>query len=384
MDAEVIVVGLGSTGAMALWRLAGRGVSAIGVDRFRPPHRFGSHTGESRIIRTAYYEAPEYVPLARSSFALWRELERESGRRLLTVTGGLYMGAPDSPEVSGALLSARRHDLPHELLDSAAAGRRFPQHRLAEGEVALVEKEAGYLLPEECIAAGLERAAALGARIELETPVEAVELTGEGVTVRAAGRSWRARRAVVAAGAWNSGLGVPGLQVLLRVVRQAQAWFRVGRPELHDPAVAPVFIRHLAGAKPAGDEFAYGFPAIDGETVKVGVAEDRGEVDPDTMDRTPVPADWSAVAAFVRRTMPDLDPEPVRVAVCLQEFSPDHHFLVGPLPAAPAIVVLMGFSGHGFKFASAIGEAAAGFATEGGTGLAVGHLSAGRFAEART
>jgi glycine/D-amino acid oxidase-like deaminating enzyme len=182
---------------------------------------------------------------------------------------------------------------------------------------------------------------------------------------------------------WNSRLGVPGLEVPFRVVRQAQAWFRAGRPELHDPAVAPVFVRHLAGREAADDQFAYGFPAIDGQTVKVGVAEDHGEVDPDTVDRTPVPADWAAVSRFVGRTMPDLDPEPVRVAVCLQEFSPDRHFLVGPLPAAPAIVALMGFSGHGFKFASAIGEAAAGFAVEGGTPLAVGHLSAARFAEAR-
>lgn len=383
-DAEVIVVGLGSTGSMALWRLAERGVAAIGFDRFRPPHAFGSHTGESRIIRTAYYEAPEYVPLARSSFALWRELEAGSGRRLLAVTGGLYIGPPDSPEVAGALLSARRHDLAHELLDAAEAGRRHPQHRLEEGEVALHERDAGYLLPEACIAAGLERAAALGARVELETAVEAVELSGSGVRVRAGGRSWRARAAIVAAGAWNSGLGVPGLAVPMRVVRQAQAWFRAGRPQLHDPSVAPVFIRHLAEAEPGRDEFAYGFPSIDGETVKVGVAEDRGPVDPDRVDRTPAPADWAGASRFVRRTMPDLDPEPVRVAVCLQEFSPDHHFLVGPLPGAPAIVALMGFSGHGFKFASALGEAAAGLAAEGGTELAVGHLSAARFAEART
>lgn len=378
-DADVIVVGLGSMGSQALWRLARRGVRAVGFDRFRPPHTLGSHHGGSRIIRTAYHEAPDYVPLARRSFELWRELEVESERDLLTLTRGLHIGPPDSPEFAGALLSAQQHGLEHEVLDPEAMRRRFPQHVLSEGERALLERDAGFVLPEACIAAALQRAAALGAGVHLDTQVTAVEAGGDGVTVHAAGRSWRARRAIVAAGAWNSALGVPGLDVPFRVVRQSQAWFRAVRPDLHDPSVAPVFVRNIGHGRHPGTDFAYGFPSIDGETVKVGVAEDRGTVDPDKLDRKPLPADSTAVSAFVRQTMPSLDPEPVRVAICLQEFSPDHNFVVGPLPAAPAIVALMGFSGHGFKFASAIGEAAADFAVDGSTDLPVAHLAAERF-----
>ena len=378
-EADVIVVGLGSMGSQALWRLARRGVRAVGFDRFRPPHALGSHHGGSRIIRTAYYEAPDYVPLAGRSFELWRELAAESGRDLLTMTGGLNIGPPGSPEFAGALLSAQQHGLEHEVLDAEAMRLRFPQHSLAEGERALLEHDAGFVRPEECISAALQRATALGAGVHLDSGVTGIEARGDAVVVHAGGRRWRARRAIVAAGAWNSALGVPGLDLPFRVVRQSQAWFRALRPELHHPSVAPVFVRNIGHGGHPGTDFAYGFPSIDGQTVKVGVAEDHGTVDPDTLDRTPQPADSKAVSDFVRRTIPSLDPEPVSVAVCLQEFSPDHHFVVGPLPAAPAIVALMGFSGHGFKFASAIGEAAVGFALDGGTDLPVAHLAAERF-----
>jgi glycine/D-amino acid oxidase-like deaminating enzyme len=203
------------------------------------------------------------------------------------------------------------------------------------------------------------------------------------VAVRAGGRTWRAPHAVVAAGAWNSKLRLPGLGVKLKVVRQTQAWFRAGRPAIHHPKLAPVFVRHVGPMVP-GTEFAYGFPSLDGRTVKVGVFEtDEPVVDPDQVDRTPTAADTAAVSAFVQAGMPDLDPDPERAAVCLQEFTPDHHFVVEPLREAPAITALVGFSGHGFKFASALGEAAADFATRGGTELPVGHLSAARFAAGR-
>ena len=380
MDADVLVVGLGSMGSMALWRLAARGVKVVGFDRFHPPHAMGSHHGGSRIIRTAYYEGPGYVPLARRSFELWRELARESGSELLTMTGGLHMGPPDSPAFAGALLSAREHGVAHQVLDAEEVGRRFPQHALRPGELGLLEEEAGYLLPEDAIAAALRRAAALGAEAHFDAPVESVAPISGGVSVRAGGRTWRAPHAVVATGAWNSKLRLPGLDVPLRVVRQSQAWFRTSRPALHHPSRAPIFVRHVGEMVP-GTEFAYGFPSLDGRTVKVGVFEtEEPVVDPDTVDRTPAPEDWDAVSSFVRAAMPDLDPEPERVAVCLQEFTPDAHFVVGPLAAAPAITALVGFSGHGFKFASALGEAAADFATRGSTDVAVGHLAAARFA----
>ncbi|MEP7104486.1 MAG: N-methyl-L-tryptophan oxidase [Chloroflexota bacterium] len=383
MDADVLVVGLGTMGSMALWRLAGRGVKVAGFDRFRPPHTMGSHHGGSRIIRTAYYEGAGYVPLARRSFELWRQLAQESGRDLLVMTGGLHMGPPDSPEFAGALSSAREHGVGHQVLDAGAVRRRFPQHALRPNELGLLEDEAGYLVPEVAIAAALARAAELGAEAHFDTPVEAVEAVAGGVAVRAGGRTWRARHAVVAAGAWNSKLRLPGLGVKLRVVRQSQAWFRAAHPALHHPSHAPVFTRHVGPMVP-GTEFAYGFPSLDGRTVKVGVFETvEPVVDPDTVDRTPTPADTAAVSAFVKAGMPDLDPVSEHAAVCLQEFSPDHHFVVEPLREAPSITALVGFSGHGFKFASALGEAAADFATHGGTDLPVGHLSAARFAAGR-
>jgi sarcosine oxidase len=194
--------------------------------------------------------------------------------------------------------------------------------------------------------------------------------------VEAGGRLWRAPRAVVALGAWNQKGILPGIGVPLTVTRQSMVWFRAATPAIHTPDVAPVFVQHIG--KPAVS-FAYGFPSIDGATVKVGIAREGPAVDPETIDRDPTAADAQDAVDYVRGALPDLEPEPVRVTVCLQENSPDRHFLVGPLPGEPSVTVLAGFSGHGFKFASAVGEAAADFALGGGTDLPVAHLSPERF-----
>ena len=375
MDADVLVVGLGAMGSMALWRLARRGASVVGFDRFEPPHAFGSSHGESRIIRTAYYEGPGYVPLVREAFGLWRELEGESGVSILTMTGALMIGSPSSDVVAGALASAREHGLEHEVLDAAEVHRRFPRQRLLDDEVAVHEAAAGFVRPEAAIAAALGRAAALGARIFTGHAVERVEPVPGGVQVRAAGRTWRGRHAVVCAGAWNGAGLVDGLDVKLEVTRQCMVWFRPRTPALHAPDLAPVFV-HDIGGSPA--LFGYGFPSVDGETVKIGIAAPTAPQDPESIDRAIHPADLEAAAAYVQTALPDLDPTPVRAVVCLQENSPDRHFVIGAV--APGITVLAGFSGHGFKFAPVIGDIAADLALQGTTSRSIAPFSPQRFA----
>ena len=375
MDADVLVVGLGAMGSMALWRLARRGASVVGFDRFEPPHAFGSSHGESRIIRTAYYEGPGYVPLVREAFGLWRELEGESGVSILTMTGALMIGNPSSDVVAGALASAREHGLEHEVLDPAEVHRRFPRQHLLDDEVAVHEAAAGFVRPEAAIAAALGRAAALGARIFTGHAVERVEPVPGGVQVRAAGRTWRGRHAVVCAGAWNGAGLVDGLDVKLEVTRQCMVWFRPRTPALHAPDLAPVFV-HDIGGSPA--LFGYGFPSVDGETVKIGIAAPTAPQDPESIDRAIHPADLEAAAAYVQTALPDLDPTPVRAVVCLQENSPDRHFVIGAV--APGITVLAGFSGHGFKFAPVIGDIAADLALQGTTSRSIAPFSPQRFA----
>ena len=375
MDADVLVVGLGAMGSMALWRLARRGATVIGFDRFEPPHAMGSSHGESRIIRTAYYEGPGYVPLVLEAFGLWRELEGESGASILTMTGALMIGGPTSDVVAGALASAKEHRLEHEVLDGAGVRRRFARHRLLDHEVAMYEAAAGFVRPEAGIAAALARARALGARTFTGQAVDRVEPVSGGVEVRAAGRTWRGRHAVVCAGAWNGAGLVAGLNVKLEVTRQCMVWFRPRTPALHAPNRAPVFV-HDIGGSPA--LFGYGFPSVDGETVKIGVAAKTAPQDPEAIDRKIHPADLEAAAQYVRMALPDIDPTPVRAVVCLQENSPDRHFVIGPI--APGITVLAGFSGHGFKFAPVIGDIAADLALQGRTTRSIAPFSPQRFA----
>jgi sarcosine oxidase len=374
-DADVLVVGLGAMGSMALWRLIRRGATVVGFDRFDPPHALGSSHGESRIIRTAYYEGPGYVPLVREAFGLWRELEAESGATILTMTGALMIGSPSSDVVAGTLASAREHGLEHEVLDGIQVGRRYARHRLVDDEVAVYEEAAGFVRPEVGIAAALSRARALGAGIVTGLPVEHVEPTTGGVQVRAEGRTWRGRHAIVCAGAWNSAGLVDGLDVKLEVTRQCMVWFRPRTPALHSPEVAPVFVHDISGSPAL---FAYGFPSVDGETVKVGVSARTAPQDPEAIDRVIHAADVDAAADYVRSALPDLDPRPVRAVVCLQENSPDRHFVIGAV--APAITVLAGFSGHGFKFAPVIGDIAADLALQGTTSRSIAPFSPQRFA----
>jgi sarcosine oxidase len=370
---DVAVVGLGAMGSMAAWRLASRGASVVGFDRFEPPHTMGSSHGQSRIIRSAYYEGPGYVPLVREAFELWRTLERESGESILTMTGALMIGPPDSELVAGSLLSAREWGLEHEVLRPADVARRFPRYHLHDDEIAVYDVAAGFVRPERAVAAALARARELGAEVHTNTAVERVEPGA----VHAGGKTWRAIHVIVCAGAWNATGLLPDLDMQLEVTRQCMVWFRPRTPELHTPEAAPVFVHGTGGSA----IHAYGFPSVDGETVKVGVSSESAPQHPDRIDRTVHQPDIDEAARYVERALPDLDPSPARSVVCLQENSPDRHFVVGIL--APGLSVLAGFSGHGFKFAPVVGDIGADLALDGGTARPIEQFAPNRFAKAR-
>jgi sarcosine oxidase len=369
----VIVAGAGTMGSMALWRLARRGASVLGLEQFAPGHDRGSGHGDSRMIRTAYFEGPEYVPLVRAAFPLWRELEAESAAELLTMTGGLMIGRPGGALVTGALRSAREHGLARELLEPAQVAGRFAHHRLAPDEVALWEEGAGVLRPERAIRAAAERARALGAALVTGARVTAIEAGDGGVTVHAGGAVHRGRHLVVCAGPWLGGL-LPGPGLPLEVERQVMAWFPAPDPAPFAPERFPVFIRERAG-RPAG----YGLPSLDGATVKVGLHHGGRRADPDALDREVTGADVAPLAALVEETLRGLVPRPARAAVCMYTNTPDEHFVVGSAPGLPGVTVLGGFSGHGFKFAPVMGEIAADLALEGGTEHPIAGFSPLRF-----
>ena len=350
---EVAVVGLGAMGATALWVAASSGLTAAGLDALEPPHDRGSSHGESRVFRTAYSEGTFYVPLLQRSLALWRDLEAESGAELFTATGALLIGPPDSDTVRGALASARAHRLEHRLLDATALRREYPQHAVDEGSVAVHETQAGVLRPERCIATALERARALGARVETGARVTAVRPHATGIDIAVDGGGVvRADRVIVAAGAWSGRL-LPALSAALTVERQVMAWFPCEDPQAFAPQRFPVFIHDIGAGR-----LRYGLPTLDGRTVKVAVHHEGAAAHPDHLDRTVGEADLAPLREFVAGHLRGLGSDVAAAVVCMYTNTPDEHLMVGAVPSQPGVIALGGCSGHSFKLAPAMAEVA--------------------------
>jgi sarcosine oxidase len=350
-------------GSAAAAHLASRGQRVLGLEQFQPAHDQGSSHGRSRVIRLAYFEHPAYVPLLRRAYDLWRRLERDTGRRLLQITGGLMLGAPDSDVVAGSLRSAREHSLAHELLDAAAIRRRFPPFDPQPGTVGFYESEAGVLFPEEAIRAHLDVAVDHGARVHFDEPVEQWQVTASGtVEVRTTSARYEARRLVIAPGAWASQLfQLPALP--LAVEPQTLYWFNpAGGPDPFAADRFPIYIWDLGD----GVQF-YGFPADDDGRVKVAFFRTRNGDEPSLR---------SALAA----RMPSLASGAlVATASCKYTLTPDHHFVVGRHPHHEQVVIASPCSGHGYKFAAVIGEILADLAIDGGTRHAIDLFSPLRF-----
>ena len=370
MAVDVIVAGLGAHGSAAAYHLAKRGASVLGLERFARGHTLGSSGGLSRIIRLAYYEHPDYVPLLRRAWDLWRELERSSGETLLTQTGGLYAGAPAGELMSGSLASARTHRLAHEVLDAAALRRRFPLFEWPDGWIGLHEEQAGWLAPERAIETHLREAERHGATLRFAEPVERWEPTNDGVRVTTAAGGYDAQRLVIAAGAWLGRL-VPLLAPHLWVERNVLFWLEP-RAERDAFAKLPVYIVE----EPTG--FFYGFPYDVAHGLKVAALHHGARVDPDTVDREIHEADERRVREWVRRRMPLGEGARREAKVCLYTVSPDSHFVIDAVPDHANVVFASACSGHGFKFASVVGEILADLAVAGTTRHPVGFLSAAR------
>lgn len=348
--ADVAIIGMGAMGSLSAWRLAARGARVIAFERFRPGHDRGSSHGDTRIFRTAYFESPDYVPLLHRAGRMWRELETETGAELLTMTGGLAIGEPDGGLVAGVLASAEQHHLPHRVLDATQMKSLYPLHHLSAVEVAIREDEAGFLRPERAVAAAAARAEALGARVMLETEVTSIESAAGGVVVESSRGRYTVERALVAAGPWTAKL-LPGLRLPLTVERQVQAWLAVDDPPAFSPARFPIFIREVEGGR-----FRYGCPTTDGRSIKLGVHHEGAEADPDSIDREIADADVEPLKAFARDMLHDVSDRVVDACVCMYTNTPDERFIAISPAEMPGVTVLSACSGHGFKFASVIGE----------------------------
>jgi sarcosine oxidase len=374
---DVIVLGTGAMGAAAAAHLARRGVRVCGLDRFPIAHDRGSSHGQTRLIRLAYFEHPDYVPLLQRAYELWHELEEAAGRRLLVESGLVLTGPPDGAAVAGTLSSAAIHGLAVERLSASEAHGRWPALRAPDDWVVVHEPRGGYLFVEECVRAHATEAARHGARFEHGVQVHGWRSVPSGggshVVVETNRGPLAAERLVIAAGAWASDLlRLPRLR--LRVLRKSLFWYAPAAPEAHAAGRLPCF----ACDGPAG--FYYGFPAIDGRGVKI--AEHTGGievVDPLEVDRSLDTSEQARVDEAIGTHLPLLGNTLTAHATCLYTMSPDGHFVLGLHPEEPAVALAAGFSGHGFKFASVIGQVLADLAIEGRTSLPVGFLSPTRW-----
>lgn len=381
---DVIVVGVGAMGSATCEQLARRGLRVLGLDRASIPNDLSSHTGHSRMIRLAYYEHPSYVPLLRRAYALWRELEARSGRKLLHITGGLYTGRSDDDFVSGSIRSAEEHALPHEVLTRRQVAERYPQFHVPDDYIGFYEPEAGLLVPERVVQALAELALRQGATLRGHEPVTRWTSDTHGVTVETERATYQAEKLVLCSGAWSPKLLGEGATpvVPLQVTRQVLGWVWPRRPELFTPDRFPSFaVSHADGSA------HYGFPMIadvPGAGFKIAHHWHGPAADPDTIDRVGRREDERDFVPALERFLPDAAGPVLAMKVCMYTNTPDSHFVIDRHPRHERVTIACGFSGHGFKFASVVGDAVADLVEKGETELPIGFLGAGRFSLQRT
>lgn len=369
---DVVVLGLGVMGASAVHQLAGRGVRVLGLDANQRGHVLGSSHGRSRIIREAYYEAAEYVPLVQRAFIQWRELEEETGLDLLLMTGCLNIGRPGTQVVDGVIASARRHGLPSEVLPSDAMRSRFPAFALPESHVGVYQPTAGVLNADACVGALVDASVARGATIRHGELVNNWEPDGDGVIVRTPSGTIRAQKLVITAGPWSASV-LADLGLPLQAVRQYVVHFEPQAPERFSPPGFPAFIWDVAEGE------VYGIPYLPGSGFKVG-GHDPGEpCTPETARRTVTAEEIENVRSIFERCLPGCATTMSMAATCLYTVTPDRHFIIDRHPEHPQVSYAAGFSGHGFKFGPTIGEVLADLAIEGSSRHDVAFLRAARF-----
>jgi sarcosine oxidase len=372
--ADVIVVGTGGVGSAALYHLARRGVRALGIDRFPGGHDRGSSHGHSRIIRLAYFEHPDYVPLLRRAYELWADLERLSGEPLYLQTGLLEVGAPDGPTIQGILAAAREHQLQVEELSAEERRRRFPGFTIPEAMAAIFESRAGVLRVERCVLAHLNQAHRLGTNLIVDETVLGWTATPDSVEVSTDRSTYRASRLILAAGPWSGDL-LASLAVPLPVRRKHIHWYPGPGERYAAESGCPAFYFET----PAGD--FYGIPAFDGRGLKVGEHTGGASVaDPLTDDRAVEREDRRRVESFLDGHLPEVSRPSLDHCTCFYTMSPDHNFLVDRHPNHANVTFAAGLSGHGFKFTGVLGEALADLALNGQTEHPIGFLSASRLA----
>ncbi len=354
---DVIVLGGGTMGTAVAWALGKRGVRSVILEQFHHVHDQGSHGGETRVIRHAYAESAEYVPLVRRADRLWQELEAATGEQILVRCGGLELAAPGFAHARAARASADAHGLSYEWLTPREATSRWPAFRVPDDWDALYSPDSGFLLTVPALRGMADAARALGATIQEHTPAIAWGTSAGRVWVDTPAERYEAGALIVTAGAWStrllSDLGLP-----IHVLRKTLWWQQVVDSRQFEPERFPVFITD----SPAGE--IYGFPVYGVPGLKIANHAGGELVDPVFVARSTRPGETRDCLELAARVLPGVTAPVVKSAVCLYAMTPDTDFIVDRHPALPQVAIGAGFSGHGFKFAPAIGELLAELVTD--------------------
>jgi sarcosine oxidase len=372
---DAIVIGAGAMGSSTCYQLARKGLKILCLEKYALNHSYGSSHGRTRIIRTAYYEHPRYVPLIKRAFEIWRNLEKESGRKLLKMTGGLFIGPEQSSLFSGAVRSAREHKLDYKVLDAKQIEDRFPVFRMNGDEQGLFETQAGILFPENCIETFVELAKATG-RAEFhfnEALTKWRKDKGRIHVSTSGGEEYSADKLVLAAGSWLTDL-VPKLGLPLKGERQVLLWFE---PKKNHDAFSAENLP-ITGWDYGNGIGMYTIPDV-GHGVKA-VQHHGGELThPDRMRREVTPDDVLPVRNFLHQHIPLLESPPIESKTCIYTNTPDGHFLIDFHPTEEDAIIVSPCSGHGFKFASVVGEIVSELAVDGKTNHDISMFKIGRF-----
>jgi sarcosine oxidase len=370
---DAIVLGVGGVGSAALWHLARRGRRVLGIDRFSPGHARGSSHGGTRIIRQAYFEHADYVPLVLRAWELWTELAERRDEPMYSDVGLLEVGPPQGEVVKGVLASARQHALEVEELTAAEIVCRWPGFYAAGELVGAYERRAGYLHVERCVLAHVAEALVAGAELACERTVISWRSEGSGVVVTTDREELCGDTLVLTAGPWSASL-LADFAVRLEILRKPVFWLATRDASYRAEQGCPCFLYEL----PSG--IFYGIPQLDDRGVKV--AEHTGGetiVDPLNVDRALKTDDRERVSRFAAAHLPRASDAVTDHSVCMYTMTPDGHFIVDHHPTFPQVIVIAGLSGHGFKFASVLGEVAADLVIDGTTPLPIDFLRMNRF-----
>lgn len=348
---DTIVIGVGGMGSATCYELARRGQKVLGIERYNIGHAMGSSHGETRMLRLAYFEGLSYVPMVLRAHGLWREIGDRIGDTLLHITGTLDIAKEGDGTVENAKLACEKFNLVYEGFTANEIASRFPGFKTPSTHIGILQPDGGFVMSEKAILAYTALAIDKGAEIHPRERVLSFEPTASGgVRVKTDLATYEAASLVVSPGPWIAKF-VPALASVTQAYRQIFGWFRPLEPDLFRMGSFPSFTLRL------DEGHYYGFPLHNNPGLKLGGPHHgREKCDPDTLIRESRPSDEEGLRICLERYLPRAMGPALSVRTCIYTMTPDEDFIIDRLADAPQIVIASPCSGHGFKFASVMGE----------------------------